>query len=98
MRQIVRVGNRPLICARPQCSTTLGCAPDQPCCPLVLPSGRQRSWLEDYGNRFGCWAAPSAHQEVVTMTDRQARRATTHDLAATSPDRIRNVVLVGPSG
>ena len=32
------------------------------------------------------------------MTDRQARRATAHDLAASSPDRIRNVVLVGPSG
>ena len=32
------------------------------------------------------------------MNDRQARRATAHDLAASSPDRIRNVVLVGPSG
>jgi elongation factor G len=32
------------------------------------------------------------------MADRQVRRATAHDLAATSPDRIRNVVLVGPSG
>jgi len=32
------------------------------------------------------------------MADRQARRTTAHDLAATSPDRIRNVVLVGPSG
>ena len=31
------------------------------------------------------------------MADRQTRRATTHDLRATRPDRIRNVVLVGPS-
>src|SRR3954468_5860381 len=31
------------------------------------------------------------------MADKSARRATDHDLAATGPDRIRNVVLVGPS-
>jgi elongation factor G len=31
------------------------------------------------------------------MAEKQARKATDHDLAATGPDRIRNVVLVGPS-
>ncbi|HEX7717177.1 MAG TPA: elongation factor G-like protein EF-G2 [Marmoricola sp.] len=31
------------------------------------------------------------------MADKSARKATDHDLAATGPDRIRNVVLVGPS-
>ena len=31
------------------------------------------------------------------MADKSARRATDHDLAATGPDRIRNVVLVGPT-
>ena len=31
------------------------------------------------------------------MADKQTRRATTHDLGASRPDRIRNVVLVGPS-
>jgi elongation factor G len=31
------------------------------------------------------------------MAEKSARRATDHDLAATGPDRIRNVVLVGPS-
>jgi elongation factor G len=31
------------------------------------------------------------------MADKNARKATDHDLAATGPDRIRNVVLVGPS-
>ena len=31
------------------------------------------------------------------MADKQTRRATTHDLGATRPDRRRNVVLVGPS-
>jgi elongation factor G len=31
------------------------------------------------------------------MADKNARRATDHDLAATGPDRIRNVVLVGPT-
>jgi len=31
------------------------------------------------------------------MADKSTRRATDHDLAATGPDRIRNVVLVGPT-
>jgi elongation factor G len=31
------------------------------------------------------------------MADKNARKATDHDLAASGPDRIRNVVLVGPS-
>ena len=31
------------------------------------------------------------------MADKNAKKATDHDLAATGPDRIRNVVLVGPS-
>ncbi len=31
------------------------------------------------------------------MADKTAKKATNHDLAATGPDRIRNVVLVGPS-
>lgn len=31
------------------------------------------------------------------MADKNSRRATDHDLAAPGPDRIRNVVLVGPS-
>ena len=31
------------------------------------------------------------------MADKSARKATDHDLAATGPDRIRNVVLVGPT-
>jgi elongation factor G len=31
------------------------------------------------------------------MAEKNPRRATDHDLAATGPDRIRNVVLVGPS-
>ncbi|MBO9522169.1 MAG: elongation factor G [Nocardioidaceae bacterium] len=31
------------------------------------------------------------------MADKHGREATEHDLAATRPDRIRNVVLVGPS-
>ena len=31
------------------------------------------------------------------MADKNARKATDHDLAATGPDRIRNVVLVGPT-
>jgi len=31
------------------------------------------------------------------MADKSARRATDHAVAATGPDRIRNVVLVGPS-
>ncbi|HYG91971.1 MAG TPA: elongation factor G-like protein EF-G2 [Nocardioides sp.] len=31
------------------------------------------------------------------MADKSARKATDHDLAAPGPDRIRNVVLVGPS-
>lgn len=31
------------------------------------------------------------------MADKHARKATDHDLAASGPDRIRNVVLVGPS-
>jgi elongation factor G len=32
------------------------------------------------------------------MADKTARRASGHDLGASSPDRIRNVVLVGPAG
>jgi elongation factor G len=32
------------------------------------------------------------------MADKQGRKATTHDLEAPGPDRIRNVVLVGPNG
>lgn len=31
------------------------------------------------------------------MADKNARKATDHDLAASGPDRIRNVVLVGPT-
>jgi elongation factor G len=31
------------------------------------------------------------------MADKNPRKATDHDLAATGPDRIRNVVLVGPT-
>lgn len=31
------------------------------------------------------------------MAEKRARKATDHDLAATGPDRIRNVVLVGPT-
>jgi elongation factor G len=32
------------------------------------------------------------------MADKHPRKATSHDLEASGPDRIRNVVLVGPSG
>ena len=32
------------------------------------------------------------------MADKTARKATNHDLEAPGPDRIRNVVLVGPNG
>ena len=31
------------------------------------------------------------------MADKGAKKASTHDLVAPGPDRIRNVVLVGPS-
>lgn len=31
------------------------------------------------------------------MAEKRARKATDHDLAATGPDRIRNIVLVGPT-
>jgi len=34
----------------------------------------------------------------MPMADRQQRKATQHDLEVAGPDRIRNVVLVGPSG